>query len=128
MCRSVGISDRFFVFIRTKTREHLVEIYLMGIKFWTIYTNKFGLSSHGHATCAAHSRTIHHDGIEASICRDIVLFCGQCYKFHHNRRTDRDAFIHLFAQYHLLYPIGYQTFLSERTIIGHNDQFIRNSS
>ena len=97
----------------------------MCIKLWTIYAHKLRFAIDCHTTCTTHTRTIHHDGIETCLGRDIIFLGGQCHKLHHDSRTNRHTLIHLLTIDHLLHARGYQSFLTHRTIIRHDYHLIR---
>ena len=100
----------------------------MGIKLRTIHADELRFAAYRHAARAAHTCAVHHDGVQTGFSRNIVFLGGQCHKLHHDSRTDSDALVHFLALYHLLHAHGHQSLLSQRTIVGHNDQFIRHRS
>ena len=55
------------------TLEHLIPIYLGAIKLRTVDADKLGLAADGETAGSAHTGTIHHDGVERYICREIVF-------------------------------------------------------
>ena len=100
----------------------------MGIKFRSVNTDEFGDPSNRNTACAAHSGTINHNCVKRCNGRYIVLFRQFRHKFHHDCRTDGHAQIHRLALDDLLHSGSDQSFLSVRTVVGHNDYFVRKFS
>ncbi len=109
-----------FGFVGAQTREHLIEIHLVGIELGSVHTHEAHLAAYGDTACTTHTRAVHHNSVEAGICGDIVLRCGQGHEFHHDCRSDGDALVHMFAVDDLLHAHGYHAFLSERAVVGHH--------
>ena len=119
-----------FLFRRVlaKASEHLIKIHGVGIKLWTIHADELRLASYGHAAGTTHTCAVHHDGVETGLGGYIVFLGGQCHKLHHDSRSDGDALVHLFALNDLLHAHGHQSLLSQGAVVGHDDQFIGDSS
>ena len=73
-CVFVGVAFvpmfQFFAFLRAESREaleHLVEIYLMPVELRSVNAHKLRLTAHGDTAGAAHSRAVHHDGVERNV-------------------------------------------------------------
>ena len=96
----------------------------MRIELGSIDTDELRLSANGDTTCAAHTCTVHHDRVQRSLGRDIVLLGGECDELHHDSGTDRDALVHVLACGNRLNALGDQSLRSHRTIICHNDHFV----
>ena len=108
----------------THTLQHLVEVYLMTIKFRSVYTNEFGLSADGDAASTAHTCTIHHDCIQRDIGRYFIFFSQQANKFHHDGGADGKTFVHFLPFNDFFNAFGYQSFASIRAVVGHNDDLV----
>ena len=118
----------FNILERSHTLQHFIEIHLMSVELRTIYANEFRLTSHSDTARSAHTCTIYHDRIKRNIGRNFVFLGKQTNKFHHDSRTNGKTLIYLFTLDYLFNTFGHQTFLAIRTIIGHNNYFIRTFS
>ena len=61
---------QFFAFLRAESREaleHLVEIYLMPVELRSVNAHELRLTAHGDTAGAAHSRAVHHNGVERNV-------------------------------------------------------------
>ena len=96
----------------------------MCIELRTIDADELGLAAHGHTAGAAHTRSIHHDGVKAGFGGDVILGGRQRHKLHHNRRTNGDTLIHFLAVDDLLHADRHHSFLSDRTIVCHEDNLV----
>ena len=114
-----------FGLVGTQTAQHLVPVHAVSIKLRSIDTDELGLAAHRHTARTAHSRAVHHNGVERCLGGDIILGSGQRYEFHHYRRTDRDTFVDGLAVDHFLYAHGHHTLFAHRTVVGHHNQFVR---
>ena len=115
----------FFGFVGFHAAEHLCPIDLVGVKFRSIDADELRFASYGDTARAAHSCAIDHDGVERCLGRDIVFGGREGNELHHDSRADRDTLIDLFAVDDLLDTYGDDTLLSGRTIVGHDDHFVR---
>ena len=97
----------------------------MTVKLWTVDTHKPGSSSDRYAACSAHTRAVHHDGVERDVRGYVVFLCQQTAELHHYGGTDGKALVHLLAQYHLFHTHSDYTFLTVTAVIGHNDNLVR---
>ena len=115
---------RFFGAIRFHAAQHLVPIDTVRIELRTIDADELGLAVHGHTARAAHTRSVHHDGVETRFGGDVIFGGSQCHELHHDRRTDGDTLIDLLAVDDLLHADRDDSFLSDRTVVGHEDDLI----
>ena len=107
------------------TFQHLVEVHLMTVEFRTIHTYELRLSAHGDTTSTTHARTIHHNGVQRHISRNIIFLGQKADKFHHDGRTNGKTLVHLFTFDDCFYSFSNQTFLSVRTVVRHDNHFVR---
>ena len=96
----------------------------MAVKFRSVYTNEFGLSTDGNTTSTAHTCTIHHDCIQRNISRYFIFLSQQTNKFHHDSGADSKTFVYFLPFNDFFHAFGYQSFASIRTVIGHNDDLV----
>ena len=89
------------------TFQHLVEIYLMSVELRTVYTYELGLPAYGDAARAAHARSVHHDGIERHIGRNLVFLSEQADELHHDCRPDSETLVHLLAPDDFFHAFGH---------------------
>ena len=115
---------RLFRFESFHAAEHLIPIHGMSIELRTVHADKLRLTADRHAACAAHTRTVHHNGIQTRLRRDIVLRRRQRHELHHDSRTDRDTFMYRFTVDDLFYTYRHNTLLTGRTVIGHDDDLV----
>ena len=115
----------FDVFKRTHTLQHLVEVYLMSVELWSVNAYKTSLSAYSDTASTAHTCTVYHDGVKRYIGRDFIFLSKQTYEFHHDSWTDSKAFVYLFALDDIFYTFCYQSFTAIRTVVGHDNHFVR---
>ena len=115
----------FFGFVGAHTGEHLGPVHLVGIEFRSVHADEFGFASHGDTARAAHSCSVHHNGVEGSFGRNIVLGGGEGDELHHDRRTDGDALVHFLPVDHFFHADGHDTLFAHGAVVGHNNQFVR---
>ena len=108
-----------------KALQHFIEIYLMSVEFRTIHADKLGSTSYGYATCATHTRSVHHDSIERYICRYFVLLGEETHKLHHDGRSYGEAFVYRLPLYDFFYALCDEPLFAVRSVICHDDNFIR---
>ena len=104
--------------------EHLVPVYQGTVKLRTIDAHKLGLVTDGESAGTAHTSSVHHDGVERNICRQVVLLCQQTAEFHHDRRTDGEGLIDVFLLDEFLHSYSYHTLLAIAAVVGHDDQLV----
>ena len=108
----------------TGTLQHFVEVHLMTVKLGTVHANEACLSAHGDAACAAHARTVHHDGVQGHVSGYLVLLGQQTAELHHYGRTDGKALVHLLALDYFLHAHGDHALLAIGTVVGHDDDLV----
>ena len=69
----------------------------MSVKFRAVHTGKFHFTAYCYTTGAAHTRTVHHNGVQTDNCGDIQCFSHFTGKFHHDHGTDGNTYIIGFA-------------------------------
>ena len=93
--------------------EHLVPVDQCSVEFRSINADKLSLSANGQSACSAHSRTVHHDGVERHVCRNAVLLSEQAAELHHYRRSDGKSLVYVrLLLYEFLDTYRYDTFLA----------------
>ena len=96
----------------------------MTVKLGPIDANKLCLATHRYAAGTTHSRSIHHDGIEAYVCRYVVFLCQETAELHHDAWADGKDLIHILALDNLLYAYRHHAFLSVASVVSHDDDFV----
>ena len=108
------------------TLEHLVPIDKRTVKFRSVDTYELGLAANRESASTAHARAINHDSIERYLNRYVILLCHEAAELHHDRRTDCEHLVHmLLLSDELLDTYGHNTLFAIRTIVGHDDEFVR---
>ena len=108
----------------THALEHLVPIDQGSIKLRTVDADELGLASDGQAAGATHTRSVHHDGVEGNVGREIVFLGQEAAELHHDRRTDGKDLVDVLLVDEFLDTNGYHAFLAVATVIGHDDEFV----
>ena len=115
---------RLLGFVGLHAAEHLRPVHLMGVKLRPVHAYELGLSSNRHAARAAHTGSVHHDGVKRCFGRDIIFGGGEGNELHHDSRTDRDTFIHGLAVDDFFHSHSDDTLFAHRAVIGHDNHFI----
>ena len=98
----------------------------MPIELRAVHTDKPGLAPDGHAATAAHAGTVDHDGVQRDHGRHAIRTGRLCTELHHDGRPDNDSHVRLRRLLtELLERDRHQRLASIRTVIGHDDQLIR---
>ena len=78
----------FLFLVSAQPHQQFIKIYLVGIEFGTIHTNKLRFTTNRYPAGSAHACTVNHNGIQTGHCGNIV-FCGkQAGIFHHDCRAN----------------------------------------
>ena len=104
--------------------EHLVPINLETVELRPVDAHELGLATDGQTTGPTHSRAIYHDGIQGYISGDIVFLGQQTTELHHDGRTDGKHLVDMFLLDKFLHTHGHYTFLSVRTVVGHDEDLV----
>ena len=105
--------------------EHLVPVNESTIELRTVDADELRLAADGQTTGTAHTRTIHHDGVQAHLARNVVLLSRQVRELHHDGRANGKHLIDVLLLDELLNADGYDALLAVRTVVGHDDDFVR---
>ena len=102
-----------------------IKINLVGVKFRTVHTRETGLPAHRHTASAAHSRAVHHQGIQAGNSRYVILPGQLLAELHHNGRTYRHTQIYFLPLDDFFHACRYHPFLSIAAVVRHDNHFVR---
>ena len=115
----------FYFFESSHTFQHLIEVYLVCIEFRPVHANEFCLSADSNSASTTHTCSVHHNCIKRNICGYVIFLRQQRYEFHHDSRADAETFIYFLTFNDFFNTFGYKAFFSVRTVIRHNDYFVR---
>jgi len=109
----------FFAVIHFLAVDQFLEVHLMAVKFRPVHADEFRFPRDGRAAAAAHTGSIHHDGVQADDRADIVGPGDVRYGTHHDHRTDADNFINLLPFFNELFQnVGNKAVVAIATIVG----------
>ena len=105
--------------------EHLVPVNQGTVELWTVYADKLCFATNGQSAGTTHTCTIDHDGVQRYFTGNAVLLSGQVRELHHDGRANGKHFIHMgLLLDKLLNTNGDNTFLTIRSVVCHDDDFI----
>ena len=110
---------------RSHALEHLVPVHQRSVKLRAVYTHKLRLAAYGQSAGTAHARTVYHDGVQRHLAGYAVLLCRQVREFHHDGRSYGKHLVYVLLLNELLDANGNHAFLAVRTVVGHDDDFVR---
>ena len=110
----------------THALEHFVPVNLVSVELRTVDADELRLASDGQSASTAHTGTVDHDGVQRHIGRNIVFLSEQTRELHHDGRANGEdtVYVRLLLD-ELLNTNGHHTFFTIRTVVGHNDDFVR---
>ena len=107
------------------TLEHLVPVNECSVKLGTVDADKLGLAADGETASAAHTGTVHHNGVERYLHGDVVLLSHEAAELHHDGRTDGEHLVHVaFLSDEALDACRYDTLIAVAAIVGHDDDLV----
>ena len=87
--------------VHRRARDGLVEIHLIAVEIRAAYTRKLGytlsVADKCKTTAAAHTRSVNHNRVHRNVAGDARRLRRLHDELHHNKRTDGDYHIKLFA-------------------------------
>ena len=96
----------------------------MTVELGAVNTDELCLTTYADTAGTTHSGTVHHNGVEADICGNLIFLGEQAAEFHHDGRTDGKYLVHLLALDYLFDTNSYNALLAIRTVIGHDDNLV----
>ena len=100
----------------------------MSVKFGTIHTYEFCFSSHGNTTSAAHSGSVHHDGVEADIRVDVERTGHIADRLHHRKRPDGIDGVDRAGSFQKIGElVGHETLTAVAAVIGRDTDLVARS-
>ncbi len=106
--------------------EHLIPIHEGAVKLWTVDADELRLAANRQSAGSAHTRTIHHDGVQADFAGDVMLLGSEVRELHHDWRTNGEDLVYVWLLLDkLLDTNGYYAFLTVTAVVGHDDHLVR---
>ena len=123
----VGIVFHLFLFLAlegTHAFEHLVPVNEGSVKLRSVDAHELCLSAYGESASSTHTGTVHHDGVERHVCRDVIFLSEQATELHHYWRSDGKDSVDVFLLYEFFNTYGHYSLFSVRAVVGHDDEFV----